>query len=90
METLRIESRDFYGNLISTLLIAYEYHDNGKQQHEDGTYYWEERASLVSAAIDVSEYGDVPMPISLNDELTARYEALITEHTGLEIEGAAA
>ena len=87
METLRIESRDFYGNLISTLLIAYEYHDNGKQQHEDGTYYWEERASLVAAQIEV---GDTTMPVSLNDELTARYEALITEHTGLEIEGAAA
>ena len=87
METLRIESRDFYGNLISTLLIAYEYHDNGKQQHEDGTYYWEERASLVSAAIDVS---DMTMPVTLNDELRAQYEALITEHTGLEIEGAAA
>ncbi|WP_288773807.1 hypothetical protein [uncultured Psychrobacter sp.] len=87
METLRIESRDFYGNLISTLLIAYEYHDNGKQQHEDGTYYWEERASLVSAQIEVS---DMTIPVSLNDELRAQYEALITEHTGLEIEGVAA
>ena len=87
METLRIESRDFYGNLISTLLIAYEYHDNGKQLSDDGSCYWEERASLVGAQIEVS---DMTMPVTLNDELRAQYEALITEHTGLEIEGEAA